>query len=68
MVAKIVGFRGDTTFDASKPDGTMRKLVDTGKLNALGWSAHRPLRDGIADTYRWFLDNSDTLRTGPLAA
>ena len=65
MVGDIVGFRGDTVFDASKPDGTMRKLVDTGKLNGLGWNAHRPLQQGIADTYRWFLDNSDTLRTGP---
>lgn len=68
MVGDIVGFRGDTVFDTSKPDGTMRKLVDTGKLNSLGWNAHRPLREGIADTYRWFLDNSDTLRTGPATA
>jgi GDP-L-fucose synthase len=68
MVADVVGFRGETVFDATKPDGTMRKLVDTGKLNALGWKAHRPLREGVADTYRWFLDNSDTLRTGAAAA
>nr|WP_272627909.1 GDP-L-fucose synthase [Sphingomonas sp. QA11] len=68
MVGDIVGFRGDTVFDTSKPDGTMRKLVDTGKLNGLGWNAHRPLQEGIADTYRWLLDNSDTLRTGPATA
>jgi nucleoside-diphosphate-sugar epimerase len=55
-------------FDASKHDGTMRKLVDTGKLNALGWRAHRPLREGIADTYRWFLDNHAILRTGAESA
>jgi len=68
LVAETVGFRGDTVFDASKPDGTMRKLVDTGKLNALGWRAHRPLREGIADTYRWFLDNHAILRTGAESA
>ena len=67
MVADIVGFRGDTIFDASKPDGTMRKLVDTSKLTGLGWTAHRSLREGISDTYGWFLDNSDTLRLGTLA-
>ena len=68
LVAETVGFRGDTVFDASKPDGTMRKLVDTGKLNALGWRAHRPLREGIADTYRWFLDNHAILRIGAESA
>jgi GDP-L-fucose synthase len=68
MVAEIVGFRGETTFDASRPDGTMRKLVDTGKLNLLGWNANRPLREGIADTYRWFLDNGSVLRTGAVSA
>jgi GDP-L-fucose synthase len=68
MTADIVGFRGDIVFDASKPDGTMRKLVDTGKLNALGWNARRSLREGIADTYRWFLDTGSAVRMGAAAA
>lgn len=68
MTADIVGFQGDIVFDASKPDGTMRKLVDTGKLNALGWNAHRSLREGIADTYRWFLDTGNVVRMGTTAA
>ncbi|MES1973255.1 MAG: GDP-L-fucose synthase [Pseudomonadota bacterium] len=63
-VAEAVGFHGDIVLDASKPDGTLRKLVDTAKLRALGWSSARPLRAGIADAYRWFADNIDQARTG----
>jgi GDP-L-fucose synthase len=62
MIADIAGFRGDLVFDASKPDGTLRKLVDTGKLNGLGWRRARALKDGIADTYRWFVDNAANAR------
>ncbi|MEP6811076.1 MAG: GDP-L-fucose synthase, partial [Chthoniobacterales bacterium] len=44
-------------FDASKPDGTPRKLLDISKISALGWQPKIPLRDGIASTYRWFLEH-----------
>ena len=67
-IAGIVGYRGDILFDASRPDGTLRKLVDTGKLNALGWNASRPLREGIADTYRWFVDHAADARLGAVSA
>ncbi|MDB5706255.1 MAG: GDP-L-fucose synthase [Sphingomonas bacterium] len=67
-IADIVGYRGDTVFDASRPDGTLRKLVDTGKLNALGWNASRPLREGISDTYRWFVDHAADARLGTVSA
>jgi GDP-L-fucose synthase len=67
-IADIVGYRGDILFDASRPDGTLRKLVDTGKLNALGWNASRPLREGIADTYRWFVDHTADARLGAVSA
>jgi GDP-L-fucose synthase len=56
-IADIVGFRGKFVFDASKPDGTMRKLLDVSKLSGLGWRARIALRDGIAETYRWYLAN-----------
>jgi len=59
-----VGFEGNLVFDASRPDGTMRKLVDTARLQALGWQSPRPLRDGIRETYSWFVDNIATVRTG----
>ena len=62
MVRDVVGFEGEIVYDASKPDGTPRKLVDTTKINTLGWQAKTGLRDGIENTYRWFLDNVENLR------
>ena len=62
LVRDIVGFAGEIEYDASKPDGTPRKLVDTSKINALGWKASTGLRQGIEATYAWFLDNADQLR------
>ena len=56
MVVGVVGFRGTIEFDTSKPDGTPRKLLDTSRLQALGWTARVPLREGIEKAYRDFLD------------
>ena len=55
MIATVVGYAGRLTFDASKPDGTMRKLMDVSRLDRLGWRARIGLRDGIAATYEWYL-------------
>ncbi|QPZ91607.1 GDP-L-fucose synthase [Thioclava electrotropha] len=63
MVAKVTGFEGRITTDTSKPDGTMRKLMDVSRLKAMGWQARIELEGGITDTYRWFLANYDTART-----
>jgi GDP-L-fucose synthase len=57
MIGDVVGFEGELTFDTSQPDGTPRKLLDVSKINALGWRAKIPLREGIAQTYDWFLQN-----------
>ena len=57
LIAGIAGVQGELVFDPSKPDGTPRKLVDSGKIHALGWRATTPLEDGLRDTYRWFLDH-----------
>ena len=57
MVAEVVGFGGALTFDASKPDGTPRKLLDSSRLRALGWSPRLPFREGITQTYAWFLEH-----------
>jgi GDP-L-fucose synthase len=57
LICEVVGFDGDLIWDASKPDGTPRKLLDVTKLRALGWKPSIPLRDGIARTYEWFLAN-----------
>ncbi len=53
-VKDVVGFQGGIEFDASKPDGTPRKLMDVGRLNAMGWKAHTALRDGLARAYQDF--------------
>lgn len=52
----------ELVFDASKPDGTPRKVLDVSRLNALGWSAPTKLREGIESTYAWYLANLDSLR------
>ncbi|WP_016954013.1 GDP-L-fucose synthase [Catenovulum agarivorans] len=61
-VAKVVGFSGEIKFDTSKPDGTPRKLMDSSRLEALGWKYSISLEDGLASTYHWFLDNQDQFR------
>ncbi|OOY12007.1 GDP-fucose synthetase [Thioclava marina] len=63
LVAQVTGFAGRITTDPSKPDGTMRKLMDISRLKAMGWQARIGLEDGIDETYRWFLENHDTART-----
>ena len=62
LVAEVVGYAGGLTFDASKPDGTPRKLLDVSKLSGLGWRARIGLRDGVADAYRWFLEHQHLAR------
>ena len=54
IVKDIVGFRGEITYDKTKPNGTPRKLMDATKIKALGWSPKIELRQGITDTYRWY--------------
>jgi GDP-L-fucose synthase len=54
-IAEAVGYDGGFVYDASKPDGTPRKLLDVSRLTALGWRAGTSLRDGIVDTWRWYL-------------
>lgn len=57
LIAEVVGFEGEIKWDDSKPDGTPRKLLDTTKLDSLGWRAKIDLRDGITRTYSWFLES-----------
>ena len=57
LVCQVVGFDGELSWDKTKPDGTPRKLLDVSKLRGLGWTPTIPLRDGIAQTYDWFLKN-----------
>ena len=57
-VRTVVGFEGRLRFDLHRPDGTPRKLLDTSRLGALGWWPRIPLDQGLADTYRWYLDHA----------
>jgi len=57
LICEIVGFEGDLSWDRSKPDGTARKLLDVSKIGKLGWKATIPLRDGIVQTYDWFVEH-----------
>ncbi|XP_009803987.1 putative GDP-L-fucose synthase 2 [Nicotiana tabacum] len=57
LVKEVVGFKGELIWDSSKPDGTPRKLMDTSKLVGLGWTPKISLRDGLVDTYKWYLEN-----------
>ena len=62
LVAKVTGFAGKISTDPTKPDGTMRKLMDVGRLAQMGWSAGIQLEQGLADTYEWYLANIETVR------
>ncbi|MBI1779205.1 MAG: GDP-L-fucose synthase [Proteobacteria bacterium] len=56
-IAEVVGFQGELRFDRSRPDGAPRKLLDVSRLSAMGWTAGIPLRQGLEQTYRWFVEN-----------
>ncbi|MCA0200879.1 MAG: GDP-L-fucose synthase, partial [Proteobacteria bacterium] len=57
LIADVVGFKGSFAFDVTKPDGTPRKLVDVGRINALGWKAKTGLREGVTAAYQWYRQN-----------
>jgi GDP-L-fucose synthase len=58
LIKDIVGYKGELTFDASKPDGTPRKLLDVSRLHATGWKEKYSLRDGLTMTYQWYLEKN----------
>ena len=62
MVAEVTGFKGKLGFDTSKPDGTMRKLMDVSRLADMGWRAQIELKQGLQETYNWFL-RQETIRS-----
>jgi GDP-L-fucose synthase len=64
LIAEVVGFRGTVVFDRSKPDGTPRKLLDVGKISALGWRARTQLAEGVRATYDWYLASAQQGHAG----
>ena len=67
QIMAVVGFSGEVRFDATRPDGTPRKLLDVSRMRQLGWSARIPLREGIAMTYRGYLEVQSRSHHGLLA-
>jgi GDP-L-fucose synthase len=61
-LARVTGFAGRLVFNASKPDGTPRKLLDVSRIAAMGWRANIPLEQGLSETYRWFVENQAHFR------
>lgn len=57
LIAETVGYKGKIVWDTSKPDGTPQKLLDVSKIHALGWHHKIPLSEGLASTYKWFVEN-----------
>jgi GDP-L-fucose synthase len=66
LLANVVGYRGEFRFDTSRPDGMPRKLLDSGRIRALGWRPKVTLRDGLRRTYKWYLEQltASAERTG----
>ena len=64
LMAEVIGFEGRFVFDSSKPDGMPRKLLDVGRLTQLGWRAGTPLRQGLEQTYRWFVETPQARGVG----
>ena len=62
IIQSVTGHQGKILWDASKPDGTPRKLMDVSKMKALGWEYSTELKEGIQKTYQWFLENIDTIK------
>lgn len=63
IIREIVGYEGEIKWDTSQPDGNPRRLLDISRMEKLGWKARTDFREGVAHTYRWFLENRATART-----
>jgi GDP-L-fucose synthase len=61
-IIEVIDYRGEVRFDLTKPDGTLRKLLDSTRLKKLGYTAKIKLEDGLKDTYNWYLNNQDKLK------
>ena len=62
-IQKLVNYEGEIMYDLSKPDGNPRKLIDSTKINELGWKSKINIDEGLEKTYQWFLKNYKSLRT-----
>ena len=63
LIAKVVGYEGGVSFDLDKPDGTLRRVLDSSRLNKLGWTHKMNLERGVEETYNWYKKNEKDLRS-----
>jgi len=63
LISKVVGYEGKISFDTSKPDGTLRRVLDSSRLNKLGWNHKINLEEGLESTYKWFKLNEQNIRS-----
>jgi GDP-L-fucose synthase len=61
-IQKVTGHNGQIIWDAEKPDGTPRKLMDVSKMKNIGWSYSTELQEGVEKTYKWFLSNIENIK------
>jgi GDP-L-fucose synthase len=61
-IQNVVGHKGDIDWDTTKPDGTPRKLMEMSRMSELGWDSSIDLKSGVKDTYKWYLENIDTIK------
>ncbi|WP_173788230.1 GDP-L-fucose synthase family protein [Campylobacter lari] len=61
-IAKVMEYDGDIVFDSSKPDGTMRKIIDCSRINSYGWKCKNSLKEGIQKTYSWYLKQKNIIK------
>ena len=57
LIARIIDYKGNISFDSSKPDGTMKKLTDPSKLNGLGWKHQVIIEEGVKRIFEWYINN-----------
>ncbi|GIR19983.1 hypothetical protein CM15mP35_02440 [bacterium] len=57
LICEVIGYNGSLLFDSSMPDGNPRKLLDSSKINSLGWKAKTKLKNGLEKTYKWYVEN-----------
>ena len=57
IMKEVIGFKGELSFDITKPDGAPRKLIDVSRLSNMGWEYSADLKDGLSKTYKWHLEN-----------
>jgi GDP-L-fucose synthase len=63
LIAGVVGYRGELKWDLTKPDGAPRKLLDSTRIQLLGWKPHVGLAEGLAETYRWYVRHVEATTT-----